>query len=159
MPPALPQFQTDSFDNVNPIRGDLSLAISQTHIVPGVLKAGEQVNAGDRVKLDSANTVPGLLVFVAADPDEDAFGVIKRTEKQTAFNGDSEDTNKLEVMFSGGPCVYQCGATTLAPGVTVGLDTNGFLVASDGSHNPMGLLIDPVVISSMGRVILGFVPC
>ncbi len=158
MPPSIPTFSTDQFDNSTPARGDLSMAISQTRILPGVLKDGETVAAGDRVKIDDANTVPGLVVFVPAADDEAAFGVVKRTVKQTTFIGGNEDTNKLEVAFSGGQCVYEVGSTTLAPGTPVAM-SSGFLAVVDGSHVQMGLLIDAVVQSSMGRVIVGWTPC
>lgn len=156
--PSIPQFSTDQFDNSTPARGDLSMAISQTRILPGILKDGETVTAGDRVKIDTANTVPGLVVFVPADDDEAAFGIVKRTAKQTTFVGGNEDTNKLEVAFSGGQCVYEVGGATLTPGIPVAMN-GGFLAAVDGSHVQMGLLIDYVVASSMGRVIVGWTPC
>lgn len=156
--PTLPTFSTDQFDNSTPAKGDLSMAISQTRILPGILAAGEQVNAGDRVKIDTSNTTLGAVVFVAAADDEAAFGVVKRTAKETAFDGDSEDTNKIEVAFSGGQCIWECGSGTIAPGTAVAM-SSGFLAAVDGSHVQMGLLIDPVVVSSMGRVIVGWTAC
>lgn len=155
--PSIPPYYTDQFDNSNPARGDLSESIGRSGILAGILTAGT-VNAGDRVKLDSAITAPGFIGFVAADDDEEAFGVVKRTPKQTVFVAGNEDTNKLEVVFSGSQCVYQVGNTTLTPGTKVGLEA-GFLVAADGTHSQMGLLIDYVVASSIGRVIMGWVPC
>lgn len=155
MPPSIPTFSPDQFDNSTPARGDLSMAISQTRILPGILTSG-QVQAGDRVKIDTTVTTPGLVGFVAADDDEAAFGVVKRTVKQTIFTAGNEDTNKLEVTFSGGPCVYEVGGSTLTPGTPVAM-SSGFLAAVDGSHVQMGLLIDYVVQSSMGRVIMGWI--
>ena len=153
--PTVPQYQTDQFDNSNPARGDLSEAITRSNVLPGVLTAGTLV-AGDRVKLDAAVTTPGYIGFVAAADNEAAFGTIKRTVKQTTFVAGNEDTNKIEVLFAGGQCQYQVGNTTLTPGTPVALNT-GFLVVVDGTHLQMGLLIDYVVASSMGRVIIGWV--
>lgn len=151
----VPTFQTDSFDNSNPMRGDLSEAISKTGVLAGVLTAGT-VYAGDRVKLDDSITTPGYIGFVAAADNEAAFGIVKRTPKQTTFVAGNEDTNKLEVVFSGSQCVYEVGGGTLTPGTPVAMSA-GFLAAVDGTHLQMGLLIDYVVSSSMGRVIIGFV--
>lgn len=155
--PTLPTFSPDQFDNSTPARGDLSMAISQTRILPGVLASGT-VTAGDRVKIDTTNTTPGLVAFVAAADDEAAFGVVKRTAKQTTFIAGNEDTNKIEVAFSGGQCVWECAGGTLTPGTPVAM-SSGFLAAVDGSHVQMGLLIDYVVVSAMGRVIVGWTPC
>ena len=154
--PTLPTFSTDQFDNSTPARGDLSMAISQTRILPGVLSSGS-VTAGDRVKIDTANSVPGLVAFVAADDDEAAFGVVKRVAKQTTFTAGNEDTNKLEGAFSGGQCIWEAGGGTIAAGTPVAM-SSGFLAVVDGSHVQMGLLIDPVVVSAMGRVIIGWTP-
>lgn len=153
--PTVPQVFTDQFDNSNPNRGDLSEAITRSSILAGILTAGTVV-AGDRVKLDSAITDPGFIGFVAAADNEAAFGVVKRTAKQSTFVSGNEDTNKLEVMFSGGQVVYQVGGSTLAPGTPVAM-SSGFLAVVDGTHLVMGLLIDAVVDSSIGRVIIGFV--
>lgn len=156
--PSIPQFSTDQFDNSTPARGDLSMAISQTRILPGVLKDGETVTAGDRVKIDTTNTIPGLVVFEPAADDEAAFGVVKRTAKQTTFVGGNEDTNKLEVAFSGGQCVYEVAGSTLTPGTPVAM-SSGFLAAVDGAHVQMGLLIDYATVSTMARVIVGWLAC
>lgn len=155
MPPFVPTFNTDSFDNSTPARGDLSEAITRSGVLAGILSSGT-VLAGDRVKLDSAITTPGIVGFVAALDSEAAFGVVKRTSKQTTFVAGNEDTNKLEVAFLGGPCVYEVGSTTLTPGTPVAMST-GFLAVVDGTHLKVGLLIDYVVQSSMGRVIIGHV--
>ena len=151
----VPQFQTDQFDNSNPARGDLSEAITRSGVLAGVLMSGT-LYAGDRVKLDSSITTPGFVGFVAAADNEAAFGVIKRTPKQTTFVAGNEDTNKLEVAFAGSQCVYEVGGTTLTPGTPVAM-SSGFLAAVDGSHLQMGLLIDYVIQSSIGRVIIGWV--
>ena len=153
--PTVPQVQTNQFDNSNPARGDLSEAITRSQVLAGILTAGTVV-AGDRVKLDSAITDPGFIGFVAAADNEVAFGVVKRTPKQTTFVAGNEDTNKLEVAFSGGQVMYQVGSTTLTPGTKVSLDA-GFLAVVDGTHLQMGLLIDFVADSTIGRVIIGFV--
>lgn len=155
MPPSVPQFQTDAFDNSNPMRGDLSEAITKSGVLAGILTAGTVV-AGDRVKLDSSITTAGIVGFVAAADNEAAFGVVKRTPKQTTFVAGNEDTNKLEVAFAGGQCVYEVGGSTLTPGTPVAM-SSGFLAAVDGTHLQMGLLIDFVVSSSVGRVIIGWV--
>lgn len=155
--PSVPQFSTDAFDNVNPARGDLSEAISKTGVLAGVLTSGTVV-AGDRVKIDNTVTTPGIVGFVAAADNEAAFGVVKRTIKQSTFVAGNEDTNKLEVVFNGGQCVYQVGGGTLTPGTPVAM-SSGYLAAVDGTHLQMGLLIDYVVVSSVGRVIMGFVAC
>lgn len=152
----VPPFYTDQF-NQQPARGDLSMAISQTRILPGVLTSGTVV-AGDRVKIDTSVTTPGLVGFVAAADNEAAFGVVKRTAKQTTFTAGNEDTNKLEVTFQGGPCVYEVAGSTLQPGTPVAM-SSGFLAAVDGAHLQMGLLIDYVTDSTFGRVIMGFVAC
>lgn len=161
MPPFVPSFQTDQFDNTNPARGDLSEAIAKSGVLAGVLTAGT-LHAGDRVKLDSTVTTPGFIGFVAAADNEVAFGVIKRTVKQATFiattdPGGSEDTNKVEVAFAGGQAVYEVGGTTLTPGTPVAM-SSGFLAAVDGTHLQMGLLIDYVTQSSVGRVIIGWEP-
>jgi hypothetical protein len=116
------------------------------------------VTAGDRVKIDTTVTTPGLVGFVAAADNEAAFGVVKRTAKQTTFVAGNEDTNKLEVAFSGGQCVWECSGGTLTPGIAVAM-SSGFLAVVDGGHVQMGLLIDYAVESSMARVILGWTPC
>lgn len=153
--PTLPVFQTDQFNNENPARGDMADGISQTRVLAGILTSGT-AQAGDRVKIDSTVTVPGMVGFVKAADNEAAFGVIKNTRKTTLFDSASEDTNKIEVAFQGGPVLYQCGAGTLTPGSDVAL-SSGFLVAPDGTHIKVGLLIDYVQLNTMGRVITGHV--
>lgn len=157
MPPFVPSYQTDQFDNSNPARGDLSEAIAKSEVLAGVLTAGT-LFAGDRVKIDTTVTTPGFVGFVAAADNEAAFGVIKKTVKQVTFIAGNEDTNKVEVAFAGGQAVYEVGGTTLTPGTPVAM-SSGFLAPVDGTHLQMGLLIDYVTQSTIGRVILGWVPC
>lgn len=157
MPPFVPSQSPDSFDNSNPARGDLSEAITKSGVLAGILTSGT-VTAGDRVKLDNTITAPGFVGFVPAADNEAAFGTVKRTPKQATFISGNEDTNKLEVCFAGGQCQYQVGSTTLTPGTPVAM-SSGFLAAVDGTHLQMGLLIDFVTQSSVGRVILGWVAC
>ena len=85
---------------------------------------------------------------------EAAFGVAKRTSKAATFNAGDE----MEVSVMGGPVVNEVSGTTLTPGTPVAMGA-GFLVAVDGTHLQMGLLIDYVLQSSLGRVILGWVAC
>lgn len=154
----VPQMSTNVFGpDSSPMRGDLADAISGKGLLAGILSQGVGVlNAGDRVKLDSTNTTPGLLSFVAAADNEAAFGVLKRVAKQTAFDSSDETKNRVEVAYQGGPIMYEVGGGTLTPGASVGMSA-GFLVAADGGHSAMGLLIDFVAQSTVGRVILGFV--
>jgi hypothetical protein len=155
----VPQMSTNPFGPANPMVGDVSESITASGILAGVLTAGS-AKAGDRVKLDSTITIPGYIGFVPAADDEAAFGVIKRTAKNTSYKsvaaGGDETTNKVEVVFSGGQCVYQPSGATLTPGTLVA-KAAGFLAAVDGTHLQMGLLIDYVVQSSIGRVIIGWV--
>lgn len=152
MTASLPQFQTDQFAQIA-AKGDQDLAITRSGVIAGVL-AGASVTAGTRVKLDNSVTTPGVPVFVAAADNEAAFGVVKRTAKATTFvAGDG-----IEVMHLGGPAVYEVSNATFAPGTLVAMGS-GFLVAVDGTHLQMGILIDYVVQSSTGRVILGWQPC
>lgn len=150
MPPSLPQFQADQFDQ-QPAKGDLDLAITRSGVVTGAVGGASTLYAGNRVKLDSTVTAPGTVAFVAAADNEAAFGVIKRTPKQSSF----APGDHVEVTFNGGPVVYECGSATLTPGTPVAM-SSGFLAAVDGTHLQMGLLLDYVVQSSMGRVITGF---
>lgn len=148
-----PTFSTNAFNNVNPARGAVAEAVKDGAL-SGVLGGSDSLVAGDRVKIDSTNTTPGLVKFVAAADNEAAFGTIKFAAKQDTFApGDT-----LEVVFSGGLAVYQVGGTTLTPGTPVAFNA-GYLAAVDGSHLQMGLLIDYVVANSVGRVINGWVPC
>lgn len=150
MPPFVPQVQTDQF-NQTPARGDQDLAITRSGVLAGVLNGVSTLHAGDRVKIDTTVTTPGVPGFVAAADNEAAFGVIKRTAKAASFvPGDG-----IEVMFLGGPAVYEIGGTTIAPGTPVAM-SSGFLAPVDGTHLQMGLLIDSVTQSTPGRVILGW---
>lgn len=150
MPPFVPQVQTDQF-NQTPARGDLDLAITNSRVLTGVLNGVSSLKAGDRVKLDSTVTTPGVVGFVAAADNEAAFGIIKRNAKQATF----APGDHLEVTFAGGNAIYEVGATTLTPGTFVGMST-GFLVAADGTHLQMGILLDYVVQSAMARVLAGW---
>lgn len=149
--PTPPTFSTNAFDNTNPARGMIAESV-RDQAISGVLGGSDALLAGARVKLDSTNTVPGKCVFVAAADNEAAVGTIKFNAKQDTFAvGDT-----LEVTYSGGLAVYQVGSTTLTPGTPVAL-SSGYLAAVDGSHLQMGLLIDYVVVSGVGRVIIGWV--
>lgn len=150
MPPFVPQVQTDQFAQT-PARGDLDLAITRSGVLTGVLNGVANLKAGDRVKLDSTVTTPGVVGLVAAADNEAAFGVIKRNAKQATF----APGDHLEVTFSGGQAIYEVGATTLTPGTLVGMNA-GFLVAADGTHLQMGILLDYVTQSAMARVITGW---
>lgn len=150
---SFPTFSTNAFNNVNPARGAVAESVKDGAL-SGILGGADSLVAGDRVKLDSTVTTPGMIRFVAADDDEAAFGTIKYNVKQDTFApGDT-----LEVIFSGGLAVYQVGGATLTPGTPVGFNA-GYLAAVDGTHLQMGLLIDYVVANSVGRVINGWVAC
>lgn len=152
MPPFVPGVQIDQFDNSNPARGDVADAITRSGVLAGIVGGASNLLAGDRVKLDSTVTAPGYIRFVAAADNEAAFGIIKRTAKAATFApGDS-----VEVCFQGGQAVYEVGATTLAPGSLVGM-SSGFLVLADGTHSQIGMLLDYVLQSTLGRVIVGWV--
>jgi hypothetical protein len=155
MAAALPLMYPDQFKQ-NSVVGSQDLRIMDSKVMSGVLAASETgyLIAGSRVKFDSANTQAGKLVFVAASDDETAHGVIIKTAQKTQFTGG----DMIEVAYSGGPVVYFCASTTIAPGTGVGQAT-GFLVAADGTHSTMGLLIDAAVESAMVRVIIGHVAC
>lgn len=150
--PNNPSFSTNAFNNTNPARGALAESITKSGVVTGIFTGTGPAFAGDRVKLDNTVTTPGFVGFVAAADDEAAFGVIKFNVKQDQFNqGDT-----VEVVFQGGQAVYQIGSTTLVPGTLVGM-SSGFLVQQDGTHAQMGILIDYVLVSTPGRVIIGWV--
>lgn len=154
--PTVPQLNINTFDTANPMRGDVSESITKSGILAGILTAGTAV-AGDRVKLDSTVTMPGRVGFVLAADNEPAFGTVKRTVKNSSYDASSEDTNKIEVCFSGGQAVYQVGNGTLTPGTPVSMNA-GFLDVVGGGRAQMGLLIDYVLSGSIGRVIVGWVP-
>ncbi|MES2155476.1 MAG: hypothetical protein V4510_10110 [bacterium] len=146
-----PTFSTNAFNNVNPARGAVAESVKDGAL-SGVLGGSDDLVAGDRVKIDDSVTTPGLIQFVAAADNEAAFGTIKYNVKQDTFApGDT-----LEVVFSGGLAVYQVGGGTLTPGTPVAMGA-GVLVAVDGTHLQMGLLLDYVVVNSVGRVIVGWV--
>jgi len=148
-----PTFSTNAFNNVNPARGAVAESVKDGAL-SGVLGGSDSLTAGDRVKLDTTVTIPGQVRFVAAADNEAAFGTIKFSAKQDTFApGDT-----LEVVYSGGRAVYQVGSTTLTPGTPVAM-SGGYLAAVDGGHLQMGLLIDYVVVNSVGRVINGWVAC
>ena len=147
-----PTYSSNAFNNVNPARGALAEAIMKSGVLTGLLGGVASLVAGDRVKLDTTNVVPGTLVFVAAADNEAAIGSIKFNAKQNTFApGDT-----LEVTFSGGQVMYHVGGGTLTPGTPVAL-SSGYLAAVDGSHLQMGLLIDYVTANAVGRVIMGYV--
>ena len=146
-----PSFSTNSFNNVNPARGAVAESVKRGAL-SGLLGGADSLISGDRVKIDTTVTSPGLVRFVAAADNEKAFGTIAFVAKQSTFvPGDT-----LEVVFSGGPAVYQVGGATLTPGIAVAFDA-GHLAAVDGTHLQVGLLIDYVVANSLGRVIIGWV--
>lgn len=154
MPPQVPQVSTNAFNNFQTLLGELALAINNTRVVSGTLGGNAAVSVGTRVKLDNTVITPGVIRFVPAADNEPAFGAIIRSPQEGTVNpGDN-----IEVAFSGGMCMTFVGSTTLTPGATVGL-SSGFLAASGGGVTQMGLLLDYVVQSSPGRVIIGFVAC
>jgi hypothetical protein len=147
-----PTYSTNAFNNVNPARGQLADAISKSGVLTGVLGGAAAAYSGDRVKLDTTNTVPGKLVFVAAADNEAAVGCIKSISKQDTYAvGDT-----LEVTFSGGQVMYHVSGGTLTPGTPVALSSD-YLAAVDGAHLQMGLLIDYCTQYTLGRVIMGWV--
>jgi len=149
----VPPVYTNQFEQ-GPMKGDLDLAIQKSGVIAGVLGAvaGDlSLDAGTRVKIDTSVTAAGTVQFVFAADNEAAFGVLKRTAQKATFS----EGDQVEVSFSGGPVVYECGSTTIAPGTSVAM-SSGFLAAVDGTHLVMGMLIDYVVQNSMGRVVIGF---
>jgi hypothetical protein len=147
VPPVYPnQFEQ------TPARGDLDLAIMKSGVVNGVLGGAASVVAGDRVKIDTTNTAPGVVKFLPALDTEVAFGTVKRTSKQATFAvGD-----QIEVAFLGGPVVYEVANATLTPGIAVSMNA-GYVDVVGGGRATMGLSLDYAVQSGMLRVLLGFV--
>lgn len=147
---SFPVFSSNSFNNVNPARGAVAESVKDSAL-SGIL-AGAGAVAGDRVKIDTTVTTPGMVQFVAAADNEAAFGIVKFSVKQDSFSvGDT-----VEVIFSGGRAVNLVAGGTLTPGTPVAY-TAGYLSAVDGTHLQIGLLIDYAVINGVGRVIVGFV--
>lgn len=148
---SFPTYSTNAFNNVNPARGAVAESVKDG-AVSGILGGSDNLVAGDRVKIDTSVTTPGLVKFVAAADNEAAFGTIKYNVKQDTFvPGDT-----LEVCFSGGLAVYEVSGATLTPGIVVAM-SGGYLAAVDGTHLQMGLLLDYCTINTVGRVILGWV--
>jgi len=154
----LPYVQADQFAQT-PAKGDLDLSIMHGGIVTGVVYSANPAdvfNSGNRVKLDTAQAVPGAMPrFVAAADNEAAFGVIKRTAQKAQFAvGDV-----IEVVMAGNPSVvWECAGATITPGLSVGM-ASGFIVASDGTHTAVGVALDYATDSTMLRIIVGFQSC
>lgn len=153
MSASVPQLSTNSFDNSAVLLGQLAQAINSTRTITGTLGGSSAVGVGTRVLLDTTVTTPGVVKFLPCPDATPAFGVIIYTPQEGTINpGD-----QCEVSYSAGNCIVQVGNGTLTPGTTVGL-ASGFLVANDGSHAQMGLLIDYVTQSTAGRVLIGWSP-
>ena len=151
MPPSVPSLSTNSFNNSQTLLGQLAQAINNTRILGAILGGSDTLQVGARVKIDTTVTTPGVVKVIAAADNEAAFGVLIYTpQKDSIAPGDN-----CEVAFAGGACVIEVGGATLTPGSLVGL-SSGFLVATDGTHNQMGLLLDYVTESTPGRVIVGW---
>jgi len=154
--PFVPPVQTDQF-NQSPVAGDLDLAIMHSGVLTGVLSASVvvQLVAGSRVKLDDSVATPGSLpAFVAAADNEAATGVIKRTAQKASFTGG----DVIEVVFAGNPSViWEVAGATVSPNDDVEMAA-GF-VQPKAAGALMGKSLDYAVVSTMVRVILGFVAC
>jgi hypothetical protein len=149
--PSVPQVSTNAFNNSATLLGQLALAINSTRVVAGVVGGSVALQVGARVLLDTTVTTPGICRFLPCPDATPAFGVIIFSPQEDLINvGDT-----CEVAFVGGNCMTQVGSTTLTPGTLVAL-SSGFLVAQDGGHYQMGILIDYVTNSTAGRVILGW---
>jgi hypothetical protein len=151
--PSVPQFQSDSFEQGS-ARGDLDLSIMKSGVVSGVLgTVATTLQAGDRVKILTTSTTPGVISFVVALDNEAAFGVIKRTAKKAQFvTGD-----QVEVAYCGGPVSWQVAAATVRPGYSVEM-ASGY-VQEHVAGNVLGMSLDYALVSTMLRVVVGFVAC
>jgi hypothetical protein len=150
----VPPVYADQFEQ-GAVRGDLDLTITKSGVIVGVMGVigATTAYAGDRVKIDTANTAPGQIKFVPAADNEVAFGCIKRTAKSASFvQGD-----EVEVTFMGGPVIYQVAAATVRPGYAVEM-ASGF-VQEKAAGSQLGMSLDYAIVSTMLRVVTGWVAC
>jgi len=152
--PTVPPVYADQFEQ-GAMRGDLDLAITKSGVISGVMGviSATTLYAGDRVKIDTANTAPGMVKFVPAADNEAAFGCIKRTVKKASF----VEGDQVEVAFMGGPVMYQVAAATVRPGYAVEMAA-GF-VQEKAAGSQVGLSLDYAAVSTMLRVVTGWVAC
>lgn len=150
---AIPQVSTNVFSNQQTLLGRLALSINNSRVVAGKWNGSGTALVGDRVLIDGTVTTPGIVKFLACADNAAAFGVIIGTVREDTI----QPGDDIEVAFVGGQAMTQIASGTLIPGTPVARG-NGFLVAVDGTHLQMGLLIDYCTDSQPGRVILGWSP-
>lgn len=125
-----------------PIRGQLDLQISKSGVLTGQISVNETntLKAGDKVKLDSANTGP-IPQFLLAANEDPAIGFLAYDVKRaTAVAGDA-----VEVTFKGGAVMWMVAGAAIVPGALVQqqADTVGSKVITLASDKQSGIALDP----------------
>jgi hypothetical protein len=132
------------------VRGTLDLQISKDGVLTGQISVNQatDLNPGDFVKLDTANTGP-VPQFVAADDDDTGIGAIIYDVKQSTLSAGVA----CQVAFLGGPVMWLEAGATISPGDAVE-DNGSGQVITKAAHAQKGIALDPGVTGELLRVIL-----
>ena len=120
-------------------RGDAALNLSacggQAIAVQISPNQATALNAGDVVKFDSTQTMPGLPWVIAAADNETGVGVLKKDLKQSIFAAGAVADMQTNI----GPISVQVAAATCVPGNILETSSGGVQPKSAGAAKFLGI--------------------